>query len=264
MSRRPLGTALGRTAPWVALGAVLAMLLLALALPGGLSAALRLLIALPLVLVLPGYAVTAAVFPRRRLGAPETIAFSLGLSLAVLVLAGLALSLTPWGMGTVPWGIFLGVMALAAAGGWRRQHGMSGVGGTIPLPAARTALPFAAAALIVLAALRLAIVGQAQQPQAGFTQLWILPAPASAGNAGAIRVGIATKEPAPTRYIVRLSAGGRTLRVWPDVAIAPGRGWQATFPLPAGLPAGGRVEATLSRATTPLTIYRRVWIERDT
>ena len=254
MSRKPLAAVLG-----------IALVVLALLVPGGLGAALRLLIALPLVLVLPGYAVTAAVFPRRWLGVPETIVFSLGLSLALLALAGLALSLTPWGMGTIPWCIFLGIMALAAAGLARRDLlTVARRGRAITLPAARTVLPFAAAALIVLAALRIAIVGEAQQPQAGFTQLWVLPASPGAGNATAVRLGITSKEPVTRHYILQLAAGGHITRRWSDLAVAPGQTWQATVPMPAGFPAGGKVEATLSRASSPRSIYRRVWLERDT
>jgi len=256
MSRKPLAAVLGTA---------LVLLVLALLVPGGLGTSLRLLIALPLVLVLPGYAVTAAMFPRRWLGFPETIVFSLGLSLAILALAGLALSLTPWGMGTIPWGIFLGIMALAAAGVARRELlTVARMGRSIPVPAARTVLPFAAAALIVLAALRMAVVGEAQQPQAGFTQLWILPAPSDAGNRALVRLGITNREPVTRRYILQLVVEGRTIRRWPVLSVAPGQTWQATVPLSSGFPAGGKVEATLSRATSPLSIYRRVWLEHDT
>lgn len=255
MSRKSLAAVLG-----TALVVVLALLV-----PGGLGAALHLLIALPLVLVLPGYAVTATVFPRRQLGVPETIVFSLGLSLALLALAGLALSLTPWGMGTIPWGIFLGIMAMAAAGVARRDLlTVARSGRAIPLPAARTVLPFAAAALIVFAALRIAIVGEAQQPQAGFTQLWILPSSPSVGNATTVRLGITSREPVTRRYIVQLAAGGHIIRRWSDLSVAPGQTWRATVPMSSGFLAGGKVEATLSRATSPRSIYRRVWLERDT
>jgi hypothetical protein len=56
------------------------------------------ILTLPLVLVLPGYAVTAALFPNRSLGVPERLVFSLGLSVAIVVLGGLLLNVTPFGV----------------------------------------------------------------------------------------------------------------------------------------------------------------------
>lgn len=58
--------------------------------------AVQLLFTLPLVLYLPGYALTAALFPGRWPGTAERIAMSLGLSLVLAVLVGLPLALAPW------------------------------------------------------------------------------------------------------------------------------------------------------------------------
>lgn len=80
--------------------------------------AVRLVIGLPFVLFVPGYALIAALFPeagesptatanegptdRRGIDGIERIALSFGLSLAVVPLLGLGLNFTPWGIRLVP------------------------------------------------------------------------------------------------------------------------------------------------------------------
>src|SRR6266516_7404066 len=56
------------------------------------------ILALPLVFVLPGYTLTAALFHNRSLGVPARLLFSFGLSLAIDILGGLILNLLPTGL----------------------------------------------------------------------------------------------------------------------------------------------------------------------
>jgi uncharacterized membrane protein len=64
---------------------------------------MRIIIGLLLVLFLPGYSLIAALFPRKDdLDGIERIAFSFGLSIAVVPLLGLALNYTPFGIRLVP------------------------------------------------------------------------------------------------------------------------------------------------------------------
>ena len=63
----------------------------------------RTILGLPAVLFLPGYALVAALFPRKNdLDAIERIALGFGLSIAVVPLIGLGLNFTPWGIRLVP------------------------------------------------------------------------------------------------------------------------------------------------------------------
>ena len=63
----------------------------------------RTVLGLPVVLFLPGYALIAALFPRKNdLDAIERIALSFGLSIAVVPLIGLVLNFTPWGIRLLP------------------------------------------------------------------------------------------------------------------------------------------------------------------
>jgi len=64
---------------------------------------LRIVLGLPFVLFFPGYTLICLLFPRRRdLDYIERIALSLGLSITVVPLIGLALNYTPWGIRLYP------------------------------------------------------------------------------------------------------------------------------------------------------------------
>ena len=85
----------------------------------------RVLLGLPLVLFLPGYALIALLFPRKDdLDGIERVALSFGLSIAVVPLTGLALNYTPFGIRLSPVLFSLSMLTIALAIGavWRRAH----------------------------------------------------------------------------------------------------------------------------------------------
>jgi uncharacterized membrane protein len=75
---------------------------------------LRVVFGLPFVLFLPGYALIAALFPRKSdLDGIERVALSFGLSIAVVPLIGLILNYTPFGIRLVPIAVALSVFTFA-------------------------------------------------------------------------------------------------------------------------------------------------------
>jgi uncharacterized membrane protein len=69
-----------------------------------------------MVLFVPGYALIAALFPRKvDLDGIERIALSFGLSIAVVPLIGLGLNYTPWGIRLTPVVISLAIFTVAMA-----------------------------------------------------------------------------------------------------------------------------------------------------
>ncbi len=63
----------------------------------------RIIIALPVVIFIPGYCLTAALFPGRQdIDGIERIALSIGLSIMVVPLIGLWLNYTIWGIRLIP------------------------------------------------------------------------------------------------------------------------------------------------------------------
>ncbi|TFH46896.1 MAG: DUF1616 domain-containing protein, partial [ANME-2 cluster archaeon] len=74
----------------------------------------RTVLGLPLVLFFPGYALIAALFPKKDdLDGIERTALSFGLSIAVVPLLGLALNYTPWGIRLIPILITISIFTLA-------------------------------------------------------------------------------------------------------------------------------------------------------
>jgi uncharacterized membrane protein len=64
---------------------------------------IRTVLGLPMVLFFPGYALIAALFPKKDdLDGIERVALSFGLSIAVVPLLGLGLNYTPWGIRLIP------------------------------------------------------------------------------------------------------------------------------------------------------------------
>ncbi|WP_101297053.1 DUF1616 domain-containing protein [Halegenticoccus soli] len=92
---------------------------------------LRVVLGLPLVLFVPGYAFISALFPEGATGDPEgsgersgrsgidgleRVAFSFGTSIAIVALLGLLLNFTPWGIRLVPILVALSAFTIAMAG----------------------------------------------------------------------------------------------------------------------------------------------------
>ncbi len=78
---------------------------------------IRPILGIPLVLFVPGYALISALFPKNDdLDSIERIALSIGLSICVVVFAGLVLNFTPWGIRLGPILLSLSVFTLALVG----------------------------------------------------------------------------------------------------------------------------------------------------
>jgi hypothetical protein len=207
-----------------------------------------------LVLWLPGYALTAALFPPGRLPGIERLLMAIGSSIALAIVVGFAFSglgipLTEW-----TWGGGLVDVALVAgafvalrpthrriAFAWSSRH---------PLRF-RDAMLFGLAALLVIGAIGVARLGASEQPQKGFTELSMVPAP---GNV--VRIGVGNEEATSMTYRVVLTSGSVAIATWQSVPLPPGQRWDAEISLPPNLSTG--VQVMLYRADAPGEIYRRV------
>lgn len=103
---------------------------LAVFLPGVRDTPLRILLGLPFILFVPGYAFIAALFPEQGnsfirdeqtvdedhgIDAIERVALAFGLSIAIVPLLGLLLNFTPWGIQLTPSVLSVGGFTIAAA-----------------------------------------------------------------------------------------------------------------------------------------------------
>jgi uncharacterized membrane protein len=220
------------------------------------------ILTLPLVLVLPGYALLSATFPERALEIPERLVFSLGLSLAIVILGGLALNWTPFGLRASSWAVLLAGITLAASAVAlvrRRGQSMAGQGwlrvGNVGFTL-RKGLLLGLAAAIVCGALAVSIIGAERQSYARYTQLWILRAGgASAENA--VRLGISNMESTAMEYRLDVNVGGKVVKQWSAIDLEPNKQWESTLVLPPTTSVTS-VEADLYRADAPAMIYRHV------
>jgi hypothetical protein len=230
----------------------------------------RAIVALPLVLVAPGYALVAAAFPSGRLGRIERLLFSLGASLAVAALAGLMLHWTALGLRPAAWAVALGNLTLVASllalvRRWRQPASeavqprpWSGFRSAGMTPAQGGLLGLAV--LLVAGALLIARDGALQQRATGFTQLWVLPD--SAAKQDSVRLGVSNREPGQIGYRLLVTASGTIIGSWPRITLGPDEQWEATVALPSAQPSAATVEAVLYRLDAPETAYRRVLFRR--
>lgn len=224
--------------------------------------AVRVVAALPLVFVLPGYAITAALFPRRTLGIPEQVLCSVGLSLVVVIMGGFALHWTPWGLQAESWAIFLFCVTLGASviAGMRWHRGWSVAVTSLNIGLdSRQGLLLGLAALVVVAVVGLARTPMPPRGIQGYTLLWILPA--GEGNPNAVRLGISNNEFALTEYSLRVLVDDQIAQEWPAIQLAPGQKWETTAVVPGK--SSSVVEALLYRLDAPNDVYRRVTLRRS-
>jgi uncharacterized membrane protein len=222
--------------------------------PGG--GLIRLLFGLPLALVLPGYALTAALFPGPAPGPAERIALILGISLASLAVVGLALNVTAPGLTATTWTAALATLTLAAvllAVRRRKRHPEETVRFPVDAISIRQWTTFGLAGLVLIGALLIAREGALEPRGAGFTQLWMLPQAQPAGSE--VRIGVTSRERSPVVYRLELESGSQVQTSW-LLELAPGESWQTTVSVKPV--AGARTAAVLFRLDRPGPPYRQV------
>lgn len=228
-----------------------------------LPAPIRVVGAAPLVLFLPGYWLLAAIAPR-ICGEPlETVAFSVGVSVAMCIVVGLVLNLTPAGLTGDAWVLALGGIALAgSAAAWLRgaRHEALPWRDVVPAPGRRGGAMFALAGLLLVGAFGLARFSAGQQSEPHFTQLWITPAGTQAGN---VQLGVRNLEPTSMTYTVEVRANGNLVQRWPSLTLQPNQSWETELTSADGAPLRGSVEALLYRADAPDQVYRRVLLRAN-
>jgi len=188
------------------------------------------LVALLLVLFVPGYVLLAALFPENtEIDWIERIALSFGLSIAVVPLLGLFLNFTPFGIRFAPIvaTITLFTVAVGYASYWRRMQlaperrlslsvdlGLPDWEEYSPLD---KGLTIALSASIIIAGGTLAYVILAPRPGETFTVFYILgpggnasgyPTALNVSQPGTVFLGIVNHESASVNYTIRIDLAG--------------------------------------------------------
>jgi uncharacterized membrane protein len=217
----------------------------------------RLLLGFGYVLIVPGYALQAALFPREDdLDGVERVGLSLGLSVAVVPVLALILDRLPWGLRL--WPIALSevgaTLIFAAIALWRRGRLPAGEAFVPKLtwrprpwwralpPTEKRVFTFTGAALL-LAALSLVWVFAVPSPDEFFTEFYILgseglaenyPREVVAGQPVTITAGITNRERTDGRYGILAQVDDQVVGQAGPFDVPAGSSWEGdlTFTLP--------------------------------
>lgn len=211
--------------------ALTALALAATAIPTGAWSPLRAILTVPLVLLLPGYALSSAIFRRRAPSWVERTALALSLSLVATALASLVLYLTPFELTLYSWAVALALVTAVATlvAAARRSPEPERTGPAPPRPGLQLSRRRVQVAVAVVAAcLVAAAVALARTPlpspaARGYTTLSLTRVSGSAG----LVLRIHSKERRRTHYVLKLALPGGTTRR--KLTLWPGQTWQRTL-----------------------------------
>lgn len=219
------------------------------------------------VLVLPGYALAAAMFPPNTLPRAERVLYVAALSVAAVALGGLLWQLA-FPLGRVAWACVLSAITLAACGIAQLRRGAAAPiqdGSHSPPPSradrrrlSRADLPTAIAVAVAVAATitAVAIASEGlreQRAESHFSALWIAP---RARAPKGIEVAIDNHQGAVREYRLTVSADGREIESWRGKLGARKR--KALVLAPGTFRSGARLVADLYRDGA---LYRRTELQ---
>lgn len=247
---------------------------------------LRIVLGIPSIGLFPGYVLIAVLFPRREpLSAVERIALSLGLSIAVMVLIGLVLDYTPWGIGLYPILLSVSSFILLMSGlAWYTRGRVcpeERLSVDLRLPLAGLTHSWGAAGKLYHALtifLLLAILGGSAlgyvltTPRAGqeFTEFYILgpegkaenyPHQLRAGQEGRVMAGIVNHEQEEVDYRLQVMVDGDKLSELGPISLKPGERWEGVARFtPTKIGDSQKVEFLLYEGGQPCEI-RYLWVD---
>ncbi len=224
----------------------------------------RAVAAAPLCLVLPGYALTRAIFAGSPPGAQPSqtmrLTLTFALSLTTLIIGSLALDLAPGGLQRTSWAVLLAVVtALASSSSLVRRGEQGGVPMELKLPRPRVSsiIIVLLAGIIAVGAFVASRFPLSARNAIGYTQLWILPA---SGSQHAVVIGVVCDQLHTTGYRLDVRQGKHTSSL--QISLRPGRRRELTMPVLATTTTRGYVTATLYR-DGQLHPYRQVRLAAD-
>ena len=246
LARHPAGDLLA-----VLILALAALLALVLPIPDP----VRAVVVAPLALLLPGYALTAAIFPPAAIDRGLRVILTVVCTMSVISLGGLVLQ-TVVSLDTA---VYAGLLLVSTAGFVAVALRRRATGPAVP--ALRSRLPrvgigpvagFAIALVLAGAAIAVATSGQHRQLEhERFTALWILPR--GTGNDFSATVGLQNEEGSTRAYELRVAQNGRPIRRW-RVRLGAGQEWEGSLAASA-IVGEAPVIASLYREGL---VYRRV------
>jgi len=171
--------------------------------------AVRVMVGMPFVTLLPGHALTLALDPEGRLGGLEWFAVAVAGSLSMAALVGLAIADSPSGVTPTAWLVSLGVVTVLLTAAAARRTLLSE---TPRLPAANSTVLYLPATALLLGAVAVLFVALTpvdlpRQGAGDVLQLWALPAEQGDG----IRIGVGNLTRTPAVYSLKVAQAGTVI-----------------------------------------------------
>lgn len=219
-----------------------------------------LILAMPLIFILPGYTLIEVLFHKRTFETVEHVLFSLAVSMAIDVVGGLSFNLFSLRLEPASWVVFLALLTIGfsfIASMMRR--GIIRASARLPMIHCSPGgyLLFILAGTIVLLSMLFSAIGAMRQPYPGFTQLWMLPSTHTSEGC-AVKLGVDSFENTAVTYRIVVTINGAQLDTWLPVTLAPRKTWNQVVPVAMHVDGAVLVEARLYRLDKPASVYRRV------
>ena len=239
--------------------------------------AIGIILALPLVLLLPGYMLTQTLFgnpsptlvpssnlilqPRLKIGqqinAADQIVLSLGLSMAIDVVVGFALNILPIGLQGLSWTLSLGIITTVFAlfvMFLRRKVTSRGARKSGPRIRIFEYILFALAIFVTIVAVWFSSI-RPPDPQTSFTQFWLF---STKNNSCGIQIGVQSFETTSVTYRILITNNGAKIASWSSIVLSPQQKWEQSISLKSETVDTMYIEAQLYRVDKPETVYREV------
>lgn len=221
--------------------------------------AVRIAFVLPLVFVLPGYALTRALLSGRELERSHRLLLSLGLSLSLAIVTGLVLDVSTIGLEARSWAVSLAaetwILCFVAGLRWRhrddvREAAQSARSWKLR---GRDVVLFAVAACIFSGAVAFARTPLPAPNVHGYTALWLLPGPA--GHRSDFRIGVQSGELKRVSYRLVVRVGTRVV-VERRFKLAPSAVLHESVRVDKAARHGRSIWALLYRQGKPRAVFR--------
>ncbi|GHO83173.1 DUF1616 domain-containing protein [Dictyobacter formicarum] len=220
------------------------------------------IIALPIVLFIPGYLLCEVMFQQRMPGVYHRLAFSLALSLAIVILSGFALNVLSTGLNLVTWTLLLDVFNTVFCLGSFLLRGKAQIknSGARRIHFAVHDYIFLVLAIIVVAvSFQYSTNSILHQSGAGYTQLWMLPSQVDRNN-WTINLGMQSEETTVKQYKLLVMVNGKPFKTWSSVSLAPKSIWKQQVSLTPDKTGKVDASARLYLVDAPQAIYREVHV----
>lgn len=225
----------------------------------------RIVFVAPLALLLPGYAITAAAFGKRRPEWLDLVPLSVGISLAALALGSVFLNFTPGGLTGIPWTVFLVLVVVGSCRAAALRRGApTRRRSAIAMPKVRPAGTILSVGAVAMAAAALILAQTTVHANRaiGYSELWMVPADQSSSVA---QIGVTSEQQHALSYRLEVRFGDRPAPIIRSFSLAPGESRTVRLAHPPSTEPT-RIKAKLFTQRDPEAVSRQVfgWLPAGT